>query len=122
MTARAASAKPPAPLLTRVVQLLGFVAFVLGALIFADVVYGCSGLDCFAWAFVIYLWAWGTVAALSGVRNRIGLACLLLALLGLFLASWAIPLAGIVALGLLLFFTGVSKERLRPYYLDKADG
>ena len=110
-----AHAKPPAPILTRVMQLLGLAGIVFGGLILFDA-RDCQELDCLAGPIGIVIIVWGGLALLSGLRGPAGLIFLVLSLALTVLVSWAVPLIGIAALLVVMFLTRVSKDRLGPYY------
>lgn len=107
--------KPPAPILTRAMQLLGLAAIVVGALILFDV-RDCEELDCLAGLIGTYVVGWGVIAVLSGLRGPVGLVFLVTALVLTVLVSWIKFLVGIVALAAIMGLTRLSKDRLAPYY------
>jgi hypothetical protein len=113
------TAKPPTPLVTRVVQLFGLAAVGFGGWAIASGP-GCQELGCLVWVLGIYLALWGVVAWLAGIRGPIGLIFLVGAILMALAASWVEPLYGIVFLGVVSLLIGASKERLAPYYRRRA--
>ena len=110
-----AHAKPPAPILTRVMQVLGLGAIAWGGAVILDV-RDCEELGCLAGPIGIAAVVWGIVAVLSGLRGPIGLVFLVGALVLTFIVSWVKFLIGVVALVVLMGLTRMSKDRLAPYY------
>lgn len=110
-----AHAKPPAPILTRMLQLFGLAAVVLGGLAISTGP-GCEELGCIAWVLGVYLAVWGVCALLCGLRGRAGLVFLVLALVLPLLVGWTEPLWALGFLLVVMALTRVSKDRLAPYY------
>ncbi|MGH2784978.1 MAG: hypothetical protein ACRDJ1_06935 [Actinomycetota bacterium] len=111
--------KPPAPPLTRAMQLLGLGAVVFGSLILIDV-RDCQELDCLAGPIGLFVVAWGVIALMSGLRGPVGLFFLIAALVLTLLVAWVKFLIGIVALVALMGLTRLSKDRLAGYYREQA--
>ena len=107
--------KPPAPILTRAMQLLGVGGLVFGGLILFDA-RDCQELDCLAGPIGVAIMLWGAVAVLSGLRGPAGFVFLILAVILSILVSWATPLLGLVVLAVAMILMSVSKDRLAPYY------
>jgi hypothetical protein len=117
----AAHEKPPAPILTRVMQLLGLAGLVFGGLILFDA-RDCQELDCLAGPIGVVVIVWGAVALLSGLRGPAGFVFLILALVLSVLVSWATPLIGLIALVVAMLLMSASKDRLAPYYRRQRKG
>jgi hypothetical protein len=107
--------KPPAPPLTRVIQIVGLAAVVFGALILVDV-RDCQELDCLAGPIGLFVVGWGVIALLSGLRGPLGLVFLVAAIVLTLLVAWIKFFIGIVALLALMGLTRLSKDRLAGYY------
>jgi cytochrome c oxidase subunit IV len=110
-----ADRKPPAPIITRAMQLLGLGAIVLGTMILIDV-RDCQELDCLAGPIGLFVVAWGVIALLSGLRGPVGLFCLIGAFVLTLLVAWIKFFIGIIALVALMGLTRLSKDRLAGYY------
>jgi hypothetical protein len=113
-----AHAKPPAPLVTRVMQLFGLAALVFGGLILFDA-RDCQELDCLAGPIGIAIMVWGAVALLSGLRGPAGLAFLIGAIVLGLAFTWVKAFWGLIGLLVLSMLVTASKDRLAPYYRRK---
>jgi MFS family permease len=109
------AAKPPAPMITRVIQLFGLAAIGAGAWAISTRD-SCEELGCLVWFFGIYVAVWGIVAVLAGIRGPLGFVFLIGAIVLALVGSWVRPLFGLVFLVVLLGLVSASKERLAPYY------
>lgn len=110
-----AQAKPPAPLVTRVMQILGVAALGFGGWALATGP-GCEELECLVWVLGAYLAAWGLIALLSGIRGPLGLVFLIGAIVLALGISWVEPFYGLIGLLIVGALVSASKERLAPYY------
>lgn len=108
-------AKAPAPPLTRVVQLIGLTAIGFGVWIVVDAV-DCEELGCLATIIGAMLIAWGFLAVLSGLRNFLGFACLLAAIIIPLLIVWATPQFSIPFLVVVAILARVSAGKLKGFY------
>jgi hypothetical protein len=115
MTAIPREPKPPAPLVTRAVQLFGVTAVVIGFVAFSSRD-NCEGLTCLAWVYGLFVAGWGVVALLSGIRGPVGLVFLIAAIVLAMVGSWVKAFYGIIFLVVLLALVSASKERLAGYY------
>ena len=121
MTETATGKKPPAPAITRGLQVLGLVAVIGGGLIMGDAA-GCSELDCLAWPIGIVVAVWGLVALLSGIRGTVGLLFLIAAIVLPLTVLWVKFLWLLGFLLLMMLLVRVSKDRLAGYYRKQPGG
>jgi hypothetical protein len=111
--------KPPAPLVTRAVQLLGLAAVAFGGYAISTGP-GCQELDCLAWFLGALLAGWGVCALLAGIRGPVGLVFFVVALVLGLAVSWANPFLGLIVLLVVSLLMNASKDRLAPYYRRRA--
>ena len=107
--------KPPAPPLTRAVQVAGLAAIALGVWVLIEAV-DCEELDCLAALIGAMGIAWGLVALMAGLRNMLGFVCLVGAIVLALLMSWAALWFSIPFLFVVFFFLRISKDKLRAFY------
>jgi hypothetical protein len=110
-----AHAKPPAPLVTRVIQLFGLAALVFGGMILFDA-RDCEELACLAGPIGIAIMVWGAVALLSGLRGPAGMVFLIGAIVLGLAFTWVKAFYGLIGLLILSMLMTASKDRLAPYY------
>jgi hypothetical protein len=110
-----AHAKPPAPLVTRVMQVLGVAAIGLGGWALVDLP-DCQELDCLGQLLAWYVGVWGLLALLSGIRGPLGLVFLIGAILTALAVSWVEPFYGLIGLVVIMVLVRASKDRLAGYY------
>jgi hypothetical protein len=115
MTESGPASKPPAPLVTRVVQLFGLAAVVAG-LWAISTRSSCEAFGCLVWFFGLYVLAWGVVALLAGLRGPVGFVFLLGAIVLAMAGAWVKAFYGIIFLVMLLGLVRASKDRLAGYY------
>ena len=111
--------KPPAPPLTRVVQLTGLAAIVLGTWVLIEAV-DCEELDCLAQLIGAMGVGWGIVALLAGFRNLFGFICLIGAIILALLLVFAAPWFSLPFLAVVFFLLRISKDKLKPFYRNEA--
>lgn len=114
----AVRAKPPAPPLTRVVQLIGLAAIVLGIWILIENI-DCQELDCLAGLIGMMGVGWGLVAVLAGLRNLFGFVCLIGAIILALLLAFAAPWFSLPFLAIVFFLLRISKDKLKPFYRNE---
>ena len=110
--------KPPAPPLTRVVQLVGLAAVALGTWVLIEAV-TCEGLECLAQLIGVMGVGWGIVAILAGLRNLFGFICLIGAIILALLLAFAAPWFSLPFLAVVFFLLRVSKDKLKPFYRNE---
>lgn len=110
-----AHAKPPAPLVTRVMQILGLAAVGLGVWALVEG-RDCEGLECLGTLLGAYLGGWGLIAVMSGIRGPLGFVFLIGAILLVLGVSWVEPFYGLIALVVIMVLVRASKDRLAAYY------
>ena len=115
-----AHAKPPAPPLTRVVQLTGLAAVVFGTWIMVDAI-DCEELDCLASIIGAMAIGWGVIALLSGLRNMFGFIALIAAIILALLTAWATPLFTLPFLAVVLILLRFSKDKLKGFYRNERE-
>jgi hypothetical protein len=108
-------AKPPAPPVTRVVQLIGLGAVVFGTWVVVDA-RDCEELGCLATFLGAMGAAWGVIALLAGLRNLVGFFCLIAAVILALLTAWATPLFTLPFLVVVLILIRFSKDKLKAFY------
>lgn len=113
-----AHAKPPAPPVTRVIQLTGLAAVGFGVWIMVDSV-DCQELDCLALLIGAMAAGWGVIAVLSGLRNIFGFVCLIGAIVLALLTAWATPLFTLPFLVMVLILVRFSKDKLKAFYRNE---
>lgn len=113
-------AKPPAPPLTRVVQVIGLAAVVGGIWILVEAI-GCSELDCLASILGGMVLGWGVLALLAGMRNLFGFFCLIGAIILGLLASFVTPWFSLPFLLVVFLLLRVSKDKLKPFYRNQPE-
>ncbi|MGH2725633.1 MAG: hypothetical protein ACRDKS_01525, partial [Actinomycetota bacterium] len=106
---------PPAPLVTRVMQILGLTAVAVGVWALVDG-RDCEGLECLGNFLAVYLGVWGLFALLAGIRGPFGLVFLIGAILLALGVSWVEPFFGMIGLVVVLVLVRASKDRLAGYY------
>jgi hypothetical protein len=111
-------AKPPAPPLTRVVQLVGAASIVFGTWILIDGAH-CEGLECLARFVGVLGVGWGVVAVLAGFRNLFGFFCLIGSIVLALLLMFATPWFSIPYLVVVFLLLRVSKDKLKPFYRNE---
>ncbi|MGH2793515.1 MAG: hypothetical protein ACRDKG_04345 [Actinomycetota bacterium] len=110
--------KPPVPILTRVVQLIGAAALVFGTWILIDGL-DCEGLECLGQIIGVMGVGWGVVAVLAGIRNMVGFICLIGAIVLALLLAFATPWFSLPFLAVAFFLLKASKDKLKDYYRNE---
>lgn len=115
MTNAALEPKPPAPLVTRAVQLFGLAAVAAGIWAISTRT-NCEELGCLVWFFGLFIAGWGVIALLAGLRGPLGFVFLLGAIVLAMAGSWVKPFYGLIFLAIVLGLVSASKDRLAGYY------
>lgn len=110
--------KPPAPPLTRVVQLVGLASIVVGIWVLFDMA-DCEGLECLAKFIGVLGVGWGVLAVLAGFRNLFGFFCLIAAIILALLLAFATPWFSLPFLVVVFLLLRVSKDKLKPFYRNE---